>query len=111
MIIYQLDCLPNIADAYNAQNRAKNLFLVNAHFGPDMIKQGTTEKESFTAFDDGSIAAGYNRTGSLFHAKRDVRFHSRQMRGSHEGSHLNANTISWADVYRLDTRRQCFYEA
>src|SRR5215831_19812562 len=69
MIIYQLDCLPNIVDANHAQNRAKNLFPVNAHFGPDMIKQGTTEKESFTAFHDGSIAAVHNETGSLSHAE------------------------------------------
>src|SRR4029077_2487923 len=98
MIIYQLDCLPNIADTYHAENRAKNLFPVNAHFRSDMIKQGTTEKESFTVFCHGSIAAVHNETGSLFHAEFHIGFHSRQRSGSHKRPHLDAVSIPRSDL-------------
>src|SRR6516165_7437508 len=66
MVIYQLDRFPNIVDTHDAKDRTKDLFPVNPHFGPDVVKQTAAEKVSLTAFRDRSVAAIHNKTGSLF---------------------------------------------
>ena len=45
----QIYCLRKVFDPHTAQNRAKNLFFVNAHVRRDMVKQSAAHPKAFFA--------------------------------------------------------------
>src|SRR5580693_2312508 len=93
-----------IVDAHHTENRSKNLFAINPHWGPYIIEQAASEKKGLLGAWQSQVTPVDDQGGPFLDSKIDIGRDSIEMRLGDEWAHFHSFQIPGPNFERFDSR-------